>query len=308
MNVVPAFRLSSNRITTARAGAAAFWLAIMLGTAGPAFGQSGNTDPVIAVVNGTQVHESELQLVDEIVGRNLPTQDKVERRESLLKMLIDTILLSQEAKDRKIVDEADIQRRVNFARNQGLMIGLLSTLGQQAVTEQAIRKAYEDVVLKPASNDPQLHLRHILFLVKEPKDDAAVNAAEAKAKAALDRIKKGEDFAAVVAEVSEDPVTKATGGDFGWRTRAEMGKEYAEATISLKNGEVSPLIKTAAGWHIIKLEDQRLRKPEELEKLRDRIAAMVAAAAQYEFVQKVRSSAKIERLDQPADKEAPRGN
>jgi peptidyl-prolyl cis-trans isomerase C len=307
MNVVPAFRMS-NPITTARAGAAAIWLAVMLGTAGPTFGQSASSDPVVAVVNGTQVHEGDLQLVDEIVGRNLPTQDKVERRESLLKMLIDTILLAQEAKDRKIVDEADIQRRINFARNQGLMIQLLSVVGQQAVTEQAIRKAYEDVVLKPANNDPELHLRHILFLVKDPKDDAAGKAAEEKAQAALDRIKKGEDFAAVVTDVSEDPVTKASGGDFGWRTRVEMGKEYADAAFGLKKGEASPLIKTAAGWHIIKLEDQRIRTPMELEKLRDRIAAMVASSAQFEFVQKTRAAAKIERLDQPADKEAPRGN
>jgi peptidyl-prolyl cis-trans isomerase C len=309
MNLVPAFGMS-NPITTARAGAAAVWLAVVLGAAGAAFGQSADTDPVIAIVNGTQVHESELQLADEIVGRNLPTQDKVERRDTLLKMLSDTILLAQVASDRKILDEADIQRRMNFARNQGLMNHLLSVVGQQAITEEAIRKAYEDVVLKPARNDPEVHLRHIVFLIKEPKDDAAVKAAEEKAQAALDRIKKGDDFAAVVADVSEDPTTRARGGDFDWRVRAEMGKEYADVAFTLKKDEVSPLIKTAVGWHIIKLEDQRVRKPMELEKLRDRIAALVANTAQFELVEKARSTAKIERLDQPGavKQGAPSGN
>jgi peptidylprolyl isomerase/peptidyl-prolyl cis-trans isomerase C len=314
MNVVPAFRMSTP-ITAARAGAAAVWLAVMLGTAGPAFSQSASqsasTDPVLVVVNGTQVHESDLQLVDEIIGRNLPTHDKVERRESLLKMLIDTILLGQVAKDRKIEDEADIQRRINFARNQGLMNHLLSVVGQQAVTEESIRKAYEDVVLAAAKNDPEVHLRHIFFQIKEPKDDAAVKDAEEKAKAALDRIKKGEDFAAVVADVSEDPTTRARGGDFDWRTRAEMGKEYADVAFKLKKGEVSPLIRTAVGWHIIKLdEDQRTRKPMELEKIRGRVAAMVAASAQIDLVEKTRSAAKIERLDgaNATDKAAPNGN
>jgi peptidylprolyl isomerase/peptidyl-prolyl cis-trans isomerase C len=314
MNVVPAFRMSTP-ITAARAGAAAVWLAVMLGTAGPAFSQSASqsasTDPVLVVVNGTQVHESDLQLVDEIIGRNLPTHDKVERRESLLKMLIDTILLGQVAKDRKIEDEADIQRRINFARNQGLMNHLLSVVGQQAVTEESIRKAYVDVVLAAAKNDPEVHLRHIFFQIKEPKDDAAVKDAEEKAKAALDRIKKGEDFAAVVADVSEDPTTRARGGDFDWRTRAEMGKEYADVAFKLKKGEVSPLIRTAVGWHIIKLdEDQRTRKPMELEKIRGRVAAMVAASAQIDLVEKTRSAAKIERLDgaNATDKAAPNGN
>src|ERR1700736_732062 len=113
MNVVPAFRMSN---PIARAGATAVLLAVMLGTTGPTYGQSPSPDRVVAIVNGTQVHESDIQQVDEIVGRNLTTQEKVERRETLLKMLIDTILLSQVAKDRKIVDEADLQRRITFAQ------------------------------------------------------------------------------------------------------------------------------------------------------------------------------------------------
>jgi peptidylprolyl isomerase/peptidyl-prolyl cis-trans isomerase C len=161
------------------------------------------------------------------------------------------------------------------------------------------------------SNEPEMHLRHLFFLFKEAKDDAAVKEAEEKAKAALKRIKGGEDFAAVATDVSEDSVTKAKGGDFQWRTAAEMGGEYAAAALNLKNGEVSPLIKTSVGWHIIKLEDRRTRKPLPLEKIRDRVAAMVAANAQLELVDKVRAEAKIDRPD--ADKQntvgkAPKGN
>jgi peptidyl-prolyl cis-trans isomerase C len=295
MNVAPA--LLSRPINTVRTGAMAVCLVVMLGTAGAAFGQAANADRVVAIVNGTEIHDSDLQLVDDIIGRNLPSQDKVERRDSILKMVIDTILLAQVANERKIVDDADIQRRITFARNQGLMNHLLMVVGQQAVTEDAIRKAYEDVVLKPASNDPELHLRHLVFLFKDAKDDTAVKAAEEKAAKALARIRNGEDFAAVVADMSEDPVTKAKGGDFGWRTRAEMGKEYAEAAFAMKNGEVSPLIKTAVGWHIIKLEDLRVRKPVELEKIKDRVAAMVANRAQFELVKKTRETAKIELMD-----------
>jgi peptidyl-prolyl cis-trans isomerase C len=303
MNVASALRMS-HPINAVRAGATAFCLAMMLGMVGPAFSQAADADRVVASVNGTQVHESDLELVDEIVGRNLPSQDKAERRDSILKMVIDTILLAQVANERKIVDDADVQRHITFARNQALMNHLLIVVGQQAVTEESIRKAYEDVVLKPASNDIEVHLRHLVFLFKDAKDDAAVKAAEEKAQKALARIRSGEDFAAVVADVSEDPVTRARGGDFGWRTRPEMGKEYAEAAFAMKNGEVSPLIKTAVGWHIIKLDDQRQRKPVELEKIKDRVAAMVANAAQFELVQKTREAAKIELMDGPGGPKA----
>jgi peptidyl-prolyl cis-trans isomerase C len=309
MNVVSASR-ASNKAIAARAFAAPLWLALMLGTTGSAFSQNANADRLVATVNGTPIHDSDVQMVDEIVGRNLTTQDKVERRETLLKMYIDTILLSQVAKDRKIIDEAELQRRTTFARNQAMMNHLLAVVGQQAVTEQSIRSAYDEVVVKGGNNEIEMHLRHIFFPVKDPKDDATVKAAEQKANAALKRIKGGEDFAAVAADVSEDPVTKAKGGDFAWRVASEMGKEYADMAVTLKQGEVSPLIKTAVGWHLIKLEDRRTRKPIELEKVRDRVAAMVAANAQFELVDKLREAAKIERLDTPvtSDKQAPKGN
>lgn len=307
MKVVSAFR-ASNPLATARAGMAAIVLASVLGTTGQAFAQSAAADRVIASVNGTPIHESDINVTDEMVGRNLNSQDPVERRDIIVKMYIDTILLSKMAIDRKVADEADLQRRVTFARNQGLMNQLLSVVGQQAVNDDSIRKAYEDVVVKAANNEPELQLRHIFFLFKEPKDDAALKDAEVKANAAVKRIKAGEDFAAVATDVSEDPITKAKGGDFGWRGKAEMGEDYAKVAFTMKKGEVSEPIKTAVGWHIIKVEDQRTRTPMALDKIRGRIAAMVAANAQFELVDKLRAEAKIERFDvqQVSDKAAPK--
>ncbi|MFB9265483.1 peptidylprolyl isomerase [Bradyrhizobium erythrophlei] len=300
MNVLPAFGMP-NLALTARAGAAAVCVAVVLGAGGPTFGQSPSADPVIAVVNGSKIHESDLQLADEVIGRNLLVRDPVERRETLSKMVIDTVLLAQAAKDRKIEDEADLQRRVVFARNQGLTNHLLAVVGQRAVTEEAMRKAYDEVVVKAATSETELHLRHLVFMIAPPQDDAAVKAAEAKATAAMERLNKGEEFTAVVTDVSEDPATKARGGDYDWRQRGELGKEYADVAFKLKKGEVSQPFKTAVGWHILKLEDERPRKPVDYEKLRDRLAAMVATAAQMELVDKLRAEAKVERLDQLRD-------
>ncbi|RXT36467.1 peptidylprolyl isomerase [Bradyrhizobium betae] len=309
MKVMSASR-ASNPLATARARTAAILLAAVLGTTGQTLAQSATTDRVVAIVNGTQIHESDIKVTDDMVGRNLNSQDPVERHDIILKMYIDTLLLSKVATDRKIVDEADIQRRVTFARNQGLMNNLLAGIGQQAVTDESIRKAYEEVVVKPANNEPELQLRHIFFLFKDPKDDAAVKGAEEKANAAFKRIKAGEDFAAVAADVSEDPITKAKGGEFGWRGRAEMGEEYAKIAFTMKKGEVSEPLKTAVGWHIVKVEDQRTRTPIALEQIRGRVAAMVAANAQFEFVDKLRAEAKIDRFDaqQASDNAAPKQN
>ncbi len=295
MNALPAFRMS-RPATKARVGAVTAWLAIVLGAASPAFAQS--PDPIVAVVNGNKILESDLQVADEVIGRNLLAREPVERRETLLKMLIDTVLLAQVAKDRHIANEADLQRRMTFARNQGLSNNLLTVVGEQAVTEEAMRKAYEEVVVKAVATEPELHLRHLVFMIAPPADEAAVKAAEQKAKTAMERINKGEDFTVVVAEMSEDPVTKARGGDYDWRARGEMGKEYADIAFKLKKGEVSAPFKTAVGWHILKLDDLRTRKPADYDKIRDRLAALVASAAQMELVDKARAEAKIERPDQ----------
>jgi peptidyl-prolyl cis-trans isomerase C len=283
----------------ARAGAAGFWLAVLLGVAAPAHAETQTPDSVVAIVNGQKILESDIKTADDILGRNIPSSEPLERRDSIVRFVIDGVLLAQAAKDRNIVDEADLQRRTTYARNQGLAEHLLAVVGQQAVTEEAMRKAYEEVVVKGAPTEPELHLRHILFMIPPPADDAAVKAAEQKAQAAIARINKGEDFAVVVSEMSDDPVTKSRGGDYDWRLRGEMGKEYADVAFKLKKGEVSAPFKTAVGWHILKLEDMRTRKPVEYEKIRDRIAAVVANAAQLQLVDKVRSEAKIEHVNQP---------
>lgn len=77
----------------------------------------------------------------------------------------------------------------------------------------------------------------------------------------LARVKKGEDFAALAREFSGDG-SAAEGGDLGWFTREKMVREFSDAAFALKPGETSGLVKTQFGWHIIKLEERRMKKPD----------------------------------------------
>ncbi len=77
----------------------------------------------------------------------------------------------------------------------------------------------------------------------------------------LARVKKGEDFAKLAGEFSEDG-SAAQGGDLGWFTREKMVKEFSEAAFALKPGETSGLVKSQFGWHLIKLEERRMKKPD----------------------------------------------
>lgn len=100
----------------------------------------------------------------------------------------------------------------------------------------------------PTSGE-QVQARHILVDTED------------KAKAARDRIAKGEDFAAVAKEVSTDTGSKDKGGDLGWFTRDQMIKEFADAAFSLPVNEVSQPVKTTYGYHLIQTLEKADNRP-----------------------------------------------
>lgn len=309
MNVATPAR-SSISYTAIRATTAAVCLAVLVGAVGPSLGETPNSDPVLAVVNGTQIHESDYVVVDGMIGRNVPQMDESERRPHILNMIIDTTLLAQIAAARKIVDDPDTQRRVAYAHNEGLANHLLLETGLQAATDEAVRQAYDKLIAE-TKPEPEVRLRHIIFIVRNDKDVDAAKAAQARAEAARKRIKDGESFATVWADTSDNRSTVGNSGELGWVIRAELGKELGDAAFSLKQGEVSPVVKSQAGFHILEVEERRDRTPATFDQIKARLAAIVARKAQVEVLQKARATAKIELFDEPkgtADKVAPKSN
>lgn len=263
-----------------------------------AFAETPDKDPLVARVNGVELHQSDLLLAREDLGRSIPEDfGEAKTRDYLIQYMADLVALSDEAKKRKIGDEADLNRRMQFARKKALRDNLLSMTASDAVTEAAVRAAFDDAV-RAMSADQQLHLRSMVFKFAPGADEATVAAVEAKANAALDRVRKGEDFAAVAHDTAESFSGKM-GGNMGFLGRAEMGKEYADVAYALKDGEVSPLIKTSFGWHIIKVEGRRDAPKLEFDAVRDRFANYVARRAQIELLDKLHATMKLERMDNP---------
>lgn len=95
----------------------------------------------------------------------------------------------------------------------------------------------------------QVHAAHILV------------ATEDAAREALDRVNAGEDFGDVAREVSTDTATAGTGGDLGWFPRGVMVEPFTEAAFALQPGEVSDLVQTDFGWHIIKVLERENDRP-----------------------------------------------
>jgi peptidyl-prolyl cis-trans isomerase C len=80
-----------------------------------------------------------------------------------------------------------------------------------------------------------------------------------------------------------------------------MVPEFANVAFSLEPGKISDPVKTQFGWHVIKVEEKRNRKPPEFDQVKGQIETYVTRKAQADYVSKLREAAKIERTDKPAD-------
>lgn len=104
---------------------------------------------------------------------------------------------------------------------------------------------------------PEIRASHILISYRTPDGKIDTAAALAKIDSILAKIKNGADFAEMAKEYSQDPGTKEKGGDLGYFQRRQMVKEFDEAAFNLNVGEVSGVVKTRYGYHLIKVTDEK---------------------------------------------------
>jgi peptidyl-prolyl cis-trans isomerase C len=147
--------------------------------------------------------------------------------------------------------------------------------------------------------EEQVHARHILIKVAQGASQGDEDKLKKRADNALKRAKKGEDFANLAKEFSEDS-SKDKGGDLGFFARGQMVAEFEEAAFATKPGQVSDLIRTPFGYHIIKVEERKPAKTLSFEEAQDQIKEDVRRehtfARYQEYVGGLRNKANIEIL------------
>jgi peptidyl-prolyl cis-trans isomerase C len=261
---------------------------------------SGDTSVEAATVNGQTIFVADVELEARMKGL-IKSGEEIQpgspEFDEILDELIEVKLLAMEALGRGLDEDPEARHRLNTARDNILGNILLEHVAAEEIDEPAIRKMYEAQVslLEPQMED-EARVRHILAPSKDVIDSIAAEA------------KTGVDFAVLAARRSSDEATRLDGGDLGYMTAAEASPEFARVIREVREGGVSRPFEDKDGWHIVKIEQLRKRRPPSLEDLRETIERYLKSQQLEKLLKELRSNAEIvkrnparsSRMDQPA--------
>jgi peptidyl-prolyl cis-trans isomerase C len=287
---------------------------------------------VIARVNGEVISKADFdEAVKELeasAGQPVPSEQRNEVLRGVLDQLIGYRLLVQETKARKItVTDAELDARVAEIRKQfpnedafkqlltqrNLTVEKLRTDARDDLTVSKMLQAElsAKTAVTPAQVDAfyqqnpsqfqqgeRVRASHILIPVPENADAAAKQAARAKAEAVLKDVKAGKDFAALAKEHSSDPGSAANGGDLGFFQQGQMVPAFDKAAFTLAPGQVSELVETNFGFHIIKVAEKQAARTVPLDDVRPQLQQYLEGQNRQmqtqAFVESLKAKGKVE--------------
>jgi peptidyl-prolyl cis-trans isomerase C len=286
-----------------------------------------------ASVNGSMITaeevDREFKLLEKRMaqqGRPLSGAQVEDVRDKVLENLINLELLAQESQKQNIQIEAPaVEQQFNAFRSrfqddaefekvlfemaftedeirakirETLAVRKLISLKVEkglSVSDEELRSFYQEN--RSVFQQPEkVRARHILVKV-DPQTDK--EKARKTIDAARDRLVKGEDFAAVAREVSEGP-SAPQGGDLGFFGRGQMVEPFEKAAFSLETGEISPVVETQFGYHVLQVTDHEPEKTLAYDEVKGRLEEVLlrekTKQGTDQYIEELRESAEIERF------------
>jgi peptidyl-prolyl cis-trans isomerase SurA len=232
--------------------------------AAPMMGEVQTTDPKERAREWRTILRRTLdQMVDEELILEAANESKIEVTEDEVKKAIDEIKRQNKLTDSQL-DQALSQQGTTLAgyrkdvRRQIMRLRAVSQLVRPRVnvSDEEIKSRY-DKISGQAAVATEVHLRHILVGLPDKPTTAQVEQARRRAGELVDRVRAGEDFAALAKERSEDPTTKGEGGDLGWYKRGELPTEWEEIVFAMSKGEVRGPVMGPRGMHVFQMLETR---------------------------------------------------
>lgn len=262
----------------------AFLLAVVfIGLTAPIAVAQAPDAGIVARVNGTAITYDDIALVEEELRGFIGQMPEQQRFETVLGYMVDRVLAAQAARKAGLENDPQVKLRQAFMDNKALQDVYVARELMARVDEKKI-EAYYRKEISAAPREEEVRARHILVEDKETAQEI------------IGQLAKGADFVALAKEKSKGP-SGPSGGDLGYFGKEAMVAPFSEAAFKLKKGGVSEPVKTRFGWHVIKVEDRRVRPTPPLEEVRGQIFDILLGEARRELYGKLRETADISFVD-----------
>ena len=255
-------------------------IALTLGTG--AVAQDATADTVVATVGDTEITLGEMI----ITRAQLPQQYQALPADVLFTGVLDQLIQQQLLADAVDGTPPRVEMALKNERRTLLAGETINDITTAATTDEAIQAAYE-AQYADAEEQEEYNASHLL-----------VETAE-EAEAAKARVDGGEDFAEVAREVSTGP-TGPNGGNLGWFGAGQMVTEFEEAVMNMEVGDVVGPVQTQFGFHVITLNEKRIKEAPTLDEVRSELASQVQEAAIQERLAELETSTEVVRPEDGA--------
>lgn len=232
-------------------------------------------------------------MMNEIEKRGITLTD--ERKNELFDTQVQVILTQNQLTEEQLLEALKQQglssleeyKQVFFQQNESIMLldQLQKRVTKDVTVDEATAKTYYDEHPEQFKTAESVHARHILLETEE------------EAKALLKELKNGADFAEMAKKHSTGP-SGPNGGDLGYFARGDMVAPFEEAAFALQPGEISDVVETKFGFHLIKVEDAQPESMVTFEEAKDQIREVLAGQEMQnvwkQFMEDLRADAEVE--------------
>jgi peptidyl-prolyl cis-trans isomerase C len=250
----------------------------------PATSTTMPVNPVVARVDGVELHLADVEAAQQSLPPQVQKLPLAQIFPILLDRLVDATLVTEAGRKEHLEQDPAVRRRLKLYE------------------DHLIQQAYIDQVIKGAESDDQLKARYQKFVQQKPARDEVharhiLVRTEAEARSVIAELDRGADFATLAQKYSTDP-GGASGGDLGYFGRDDMVPAFAAAAFALPVGQYTRTpVKTPFGWHVILVEDRRVKRPPTFEEAHEEVSRLAARDIIEAKLKQLRSSANIETFE-----------
>jgi len=237
------------------------------------------SDAVVAIVNGSEIHQSDLTELRKTLPESVAKQMTPFR---LADIAITNKLVIEDARRGGMTTDPSVKKAIKGAEEQGLLQVWAQKKGKIREDDATLKSRYDEMV-KAYEGQEEVSVHHILSETEE------------QAQAIIIELKEGAKFEDVAKAKSKDPTATTNGGDIGFFTKQELVPEFTNAAFALKQGELTEHpVKTQYGWHVIRLDERRQSSPPPFDQVKDDLRQRAAQETLQKALDALRTKAKIE--------------